>query len=738
MPLHSVISGAASCALTSLAWGLITVRRLKLQLNRLESLCIGYVLGSAIVSAFALLLSFLMLARKGVFVAFTALSLPVLFASLRWVRRCDPFIPKSVPGAMRALFVAGFLVYAALYIRQALTPDTSADAMTYHLGFVNLWNEAHGMRRFPDMYAAMPAGLEMLYLFAFSIGRHAAADLVHLTFLLSLPLLMVLYAERFGLRHGSGVAAALILFATPLVGWDGSVAYNDVALAAVTFTSFYLVQQWRRDRNPGSLIAAGVAAGFSLAIKYTAVFGALFIAALGLRDLAPRFRKEWRVAIAAASVVACLAVPYLIRNAVWFHDPIFPFGNAIFPNPYFHLSNEREYIAGQTHLNGVTWRDLPRESTIGGTKLPDSLGPMYVLAPLALVALAWPESRDLAFGFLALAAACLTNRGARFLIPALPFCLLALTYSLSRASRAAAPILGLVAIAQLVVSWPIVIDKLGTPRGSRPGLTPWSVVFRKTPAELYLSDVSPDYLMARAIDNYVPDGMPVFALADGFAQAYTSHFVLNSYHSAQAESMSDLLYSNADSPNFTRRVWRSNFPETRIKQLEILQTGRGADKWNVSEVSLSLGGRRVWPRDPRASAEPNPWDAPFVVDGSSATRWMSWDPMRPGMNIRIRYPDRPLADEIDIDCGEGQWDSRMQVRAEVDGGRWIAPDFASWITIPASDQRRAAAAGLKKRGIRYVVISKGAWRSTQFTTSARAWGLKEVFSGRDATLYRIE
>jgi hypothetical protein len=69
------------------------------------------------------MLSFLMMARKGVFVAFTISSISLMFAGLRWLRRRDPCSLKSVPPAMRLLFITGFLVYAALYLRQALTPE---------------------------------------------------------------------------------------------------------------------------------------------------------------------------------------------------------------------------------------------------------------------------------------------------------------------------------------------------------------------------------------------------------------------------------------------------------------------------------------------------------------------------------------------------------------------------------------------------------------------------------------
>ena len=112
------------------------------------------------------------------------------------------------------------------------------------------------------MYAALPSGMEMLFLFAFAIGRHSSAALVHFSFLMLLPALTVLYGIRFGLPRGSAAFAAIVVFVTPLVGWDGSIAYNDVALTVVGFAAVYFLQMWRSDRFPANLMAACALAGF--------------------------------------------------------------------------------------------------------------------------------------------------------------------------------------------------------------------------------------------------------------------------------------------------------------------------------------------------------------------------------------------------------------------------------------------------------------------------------------------
>ena len=65
-------------------------------------------------------------------------------------------------------------------------------------------------------------------------------------------------------------------------------------------------------------------------------------------------------------MMAFTPLPYLVRNWVWYRDPIAFFGTSIFRNPNFHVSFEKELVRSQRHLNDVGWSELPGESTLGG------------------------------------------------------------------------------------------------------------------------------------------------------------------------------------------------------------------------------------------------------------------------------------------------------------------------------------------------------------------------------------
>jgi hypothetical protein len=172
--------------------------------------------------------------------------------------------------AMGILWGIAFGLYVVLYLSNAMAPEISPDGATYHLGLVSRYLREHGFVSITDnLYAAMPAGVEMLFLFAFAFGRHSAAALVHFAFLVALVWQIFSYARRRGFPV-AGASAALLVFASPLAGIDGTSAYNDVAVAAIAFTLFHLLQIWDEERSPRLLAAIGLTAGFAFAAKYTA------------------------------------------------------------------------------------------------------------------------------------------------------------------------------------------------------------------------------------------------------------------------------------------------------------------------------------------------------------------------------------------------------------------------------------------------------------------------------------
>ncbi len=186
------------------------------------------------------------------------------------------------------------------------------------------------------MYATLSEGIEMLFVPAFAIGQHSAAALVHLAFTAALALAMLAYGRRLG-KPWVGAAAAFFTYASPVVGIDGSSAYIDLGVAAVVFSAFYWLEIWDETRQAGGLphhlilVPAGLLAGYAYAAKYPAFVMVLF--ALGF--VAWKTRKIRPVATIVLFSSLMIA-PWMLKNWIVVRNPIAPFGDSIFRNPYFH------------------------------------------------------------------------------------------------------------------------------------------------------------------------------------------------------------------------------------------------------------------------------------------------------------------------------------------------------------------------------------------------------------------
>lgn len=273
--VFAFLFGAGFTVAVMLALGKLLLRRLRLRLSRHEDHLFALVSGAACLSLIVFALAIVHGARKGIFLALGVAALVAAFR-LRTADH-DPAPPSPARGWM-VFFWTLFAVFGYVYLVNAMAPETSPDGSSYHLGLISRYARAHAMYRITStMYAHLSQGVEMLYLFAYTFGKHSAASLVHFAFLAALPLGMLTYARRFGFPV-AGVVGALLVYLSPIVGYDGSTAYIDLVVACVLFAIFYLLQIWDDDRRPGLLILVGLLSGFAYAMKYTAFVAVLYAA----------------------------------------------------------------------------------------------------------------------------------------------------------------------------------------------------------------------------------------------------------------------------------------------------------------------------------------------------------------------------------------------------------------------------------------------------------------------------
>src|SRR5579864_46226 len=225
----SILFGAGFTVAVSVALGRMLLRALSIRLFRQEEHPLAFVVGAACLSLMTFLLCAIGLARRGVFLV---AGIAVLALAIRrGAHRPSGESFPSLPSFWKWFFCAIFSVYFVVYFFNAMAPEMSPDGVSYHLGLVSRYLRAHGFERIStNMYANLSQGVELLFLFAFAFGRHSAAALTHFAFLIALAWAMLCYARRFGFPV-AGVCGALLVFVSPVVGLDGTVAYNDVATA---------------------------------------------------------------------------------------------------------------------------------------------------------------------------------------------------------------------------------------------------------------------------------------------------------------------------------------------------------------------------------------------------------------------------------------------------------------------------------------------------------------------------
>ena len=629
-----------------------------------------------------------------------------------------------------------FGIYVVLYLANAMAPEASPDGAAYHLGLVSRYLGAHGFVRITDnMYAAMPGGVEMLFLFAFAFGKHSAAALVHFAFLMALAWQIFSYARWRGFPV-AGASAALLVFASPVVGIDGTSAYNDVAVAAIAFAVFYLLQIWNQERNPRLLAAIGLAAGFAFATKYTAWPAVVYAVGFVLV-------KNRKAVLPVAACAAAAMAPWLLKNWIYLQNPVAPFFNRQFPNPYVMVGFEDSYRHLMAMYQLKSRWEIPMEATVYGS-LSGLLGPVFLLAPLGLLALRRREGRQLWLAALVFGVNYFSNIATRFLIPPLPFVALAMTLALS----AMLPQLAVAAaMVSAVLSWPSVIPRYSHADAWRLLKIPWRDALRLRPEEGYLETHLIYYGVDRMIERRTAPGSTVFTFVP-VPEAYTSRHIRVAYQSAANQIAGKILLTAVATEYMPTWRLRFRFPRQTLRGLRVVQTNgstnrdttRDDDTWSIHEFRIYDGDRELrraaeW----RLTAQSYPWGIQDAFDNSLATFWLCGETLKPGQFVRVDFHGDQTADSVVLESAPNQYAARLKLEGQDAAGRWqllAAAPTAGDAPRPLG-LRRAAAGELKRRGIDYLLIFDSDNGAADLRLNADLWGILAVGDYKGARLYQL-
>ncbi|HEY9075452.1 MAG TPA: glycosyltransferase family 39 protein [Anaerolineaceae bacterium] len=240
----------------------------------------------------------------------------------------DPSPAAALLTALFSLCLWGLMIWA-------LSPTIRYDSLVYHLAAPEKYVENRALLEITEpMHYYMSHYGEMLFTLAMVVAGQPLPNLIHL---LS-GFLLAGFTLRFGVRLGNrrvGWIAAALLVSMPIY-YDAATAHNDFFVALFGFAALYLVFHWTQSGVSRWLWIAGIMAGFSIGVKVngavTAVIGFLAILAFGIYKRMTIGQGIKHILLFAIPVgVAYL--PWALLNAIWIHNPFYPFLCSIFPCP---------------------------------------------------------------------------------------------------------------------------------------------------------------------------------------------------------------------------------------------------------------------------------------------------------------------------------------------------------------------------------------------------------------------
>lgn len=459
----TVTAGAVAVAAWS-AGGLAWRGFAGLSRDRLEAGTYRLGLGFALLSFAFLGLAGLGWYRPPVVVAVLALSTLTGLWQLRAVPWRHEFRRGWPASSWFDASLLGITLAAALMaLLAACAPEAEYDALWYHLWLPVQWLDAGRPVDIVEEYIALyPLSWDLLFGAAYVIGGTVGARLVHFLCLPAVGAALWLLSRVVLPRTAPALPLALAI-TTPIVVWEATTAYVDLALAWYVALAGHALMRHDETRSTRWLVLGGLAMGMALAIKHLALI-AFAVAGTGLvlRRLwvSRRVAPALRAAAIFGAVAVALPSPWYARAWLASGNPVFPDLYRVFgaePPERWNDDTEESLRQFKARFGGpsspVGLVALPWNMTVHAASFGGTIGPLFLvfIAALLLVPRAPPRARSEVSGrllivgiasvaYLALWASPFSSLQMRFVVPLVPWLALLAAAGAQRAFEAAAAI----------------------------------------------------------------------------------------------------------------------------------------------------------------------------------------------------------------------------------------------------------------------------------------------------------
>ena len=229
-----------------------------------------------------------------------------------------------------------FLVVSVGFL--ASVPPVSRDALTHHLAIPKLYIQHGGMIELPHIaFSYYPMNLDLLYLIPLYFGNDILPKYIHFLFALFTAGLLFWYLNR-RLNTRYALFAALFFLSLPVIVKLSITVYVDLGLVFFSAAALIFLLLWAElEYKAKYLLLSAIFCGLALGTKYNGLIIlfllTLFTPYVYLRtERTKQYAQSKAIGFAGLYLIISILVfsPWMIRNAIWTGNPIYPLYNRYF------------------------------------------------------------------------------------------------------------------------------------------------------------------------------------------------------------------------------------------------------------------------------------------------------------------------------------------------------------------------------------------------------------------------
>jgi hypothetical protein len=215
-----------------------------------------------------------------------------------------------------------------VFLLRAATPPAAADELIYHLpATARFVQDGRVHPLYDNALGNMPFLVHMIYALCLMAHSDIAARLFSLFLALATAFSLYGFSVRF-LSLRTAVTALFGFFAAGMIVEVAITTRIDVTLAGMLFMATYAMINFLSTERRGWLWISAILAGFSLGIKHSAALWLFFVGVMYLGEMLRNRQPLGRLlkqGFGYMLLAFVIASPWYIKNAVWFHNPVYPF-----------------------------------------------------------------------------------------------------------------------------------------------------------------------------------------------------------------------------------------------------------------------------------------------------------------------------------------------------------------------------------------------------------------------------